>query len=145
MKYLGALLCKNGNAHPEVNQRLGMAQQELDALMKIWKHTNIRLDRKVELYYSCIVSKLLYGLQSIWLTKNLRKKVEGVHSSCLRKIAGIAHSYISHVSNKEIRCITACMPIQFTLLESQLLYFGKIARSLQHPGRSLYSWMGVTI
>ena len=41
---------------------IGMTKQELLAMERIWKHTNITSRQKNELYQSCVLSKLLNGL-----------------------------------------------------------------------------------
>ena len=77
---------------------------------------------------SCIVPKLLYGLHTAWLTKAQRRKLDGFHAKCLRKITGIEDAYFSRVSNKDVLTAANSYPLSAMLLEHQLSYFAKIFR-----------------
>ena len=120
IKYLGALVSKTGDINSELGRRIGYGKQELSALRTIWNQSNITLRRKVEIYQSCIVSKLLYGLQSLWLSKSQCKRLNGFYCACLRKISRIPHSFISHVTNAEVLQKTKMTPLANTLLQQQL-------------------------
>ena len=102
IKYLGALLHKSGQITAEIGCKIGIAKQEFRILERIWKHANISQRRKIELYKSLILSKFLYGLQTVWLSKVLRRRIDGFHCSCLRQILGIPHSYVSRVTNVQV-------------------------------------------
>jgi hypothetical protein len=80
---------------------------------------------------SCIVSKLLYGLQTAWLTKDQRNKLDGFHAKCIRKITGVAHSYWSRISNVEVLSRVNACALSNLLIEQQLIAFGKIFRKPQ--------------
>ena len=137
MRYLGALISTTGGYNAEICARLGMAKQEFLAMERIWKHTNITSRRKNELYQSCVLSKLLYGLQSIWLTKAQRCKLDGFHCRCLRRIFRIPSSYESRIPNCEVLNTANSIPLQHKLLKLQLQYYGNIMRNQRHPGRNL--------
>ena len=53
----------------------------------------------------------------------------------LRTICRIKHSMISHVSNEDVRQRSAQRPLSDTLLEHQMILFGKVARG--EPGDPL--------
>ena len=62
IKYLGALFSNTGRIDSELSRRLGMAAADFKAVKQIWNHSSIsRLD-KLQIYMTCVVSKLLYGL-----------------------------------------------------------------------------------
>ena len=77
---------------------------------------------------ACIWSKLGYGLQTAWLSKLQRRKLDGFQNRCLRRIIGILPSFYSRISNAEV--LRRCRTVKFShlLLEQQLLLLGKIAR-----------------
>ena len=137
MRYLGALLSDTGNIRSELGQRIGLARQEFHELARIWKHANISRHRKIELYTSCVVSKLLYALHSTWLSKQQRCKLNAFHCKCLRAILNIPHSYISRIRNEEVLRQASSMQLSNTLLKNQLTYFGKLARTPSHLNRDL--------
>ena len=100
--YLGALLDASGKIQSELHRRIGMASADFKVLSRIWNHSDLSRTSKVRIYMSCIVSKLLYGLQSAWLTKVQRAKLDGFHARCVREIAGIKHAYWSRASNFDV-------------------------------------------
>ena len=117
IKYLGAILHRTGRVDSEISSKLGMAKQEFRALSQIWSHANITKRRKLELYRSLVISKLLYGLQTVWLSKGLRQRIDAFHCSCIRRILGIAHSYISRVTNADVLRQGNAMPLSKILLQ----------------------------
>ena len=126
--YLGALVDSSGNIHSELNRRIGMASSDFKSLTKIWNHTNLTRAKKYRIYSACILSKLLYGLQTAWLTKLQRRRLDGFHARCIRKLAGIKHSFWSRVSNSEVLGLVDARPLSSYLLEHQLKYFGTLFR-----------------
>ena len=87
------------------------------------------MERKCEIFQSCITSKLLYGLSSAWLNAADSRRLDGFQARCLRKIARIKPSYISRVSNKAVLQKTKQQPYHVQLLRQQLYLFGKVASS----------------
>ena len=97
--YLGGMLCTNAAASPEVSRRIGEAKGAFEALQKCWSHANITRKRKIEIYNACVVSKLLYGLDTLWLLQNHLQRIDAFHVKCLRRILHIPCSYRSRISN----------------------------------------------
>ena len=100
--YLGSLLTTSGEVAPELSRRLGEAAACFKALSAVWKHANIPKKRKYRIFEACVVSKLLYGLESLWLLKAHLRKLDAFGTKCLRSIAGIPPSFFSRVSNKDV-------------------------------------------
>ena len=106
--------------------------------MRVWRHSNISRQRKRQIYEACVVSKLMYGIETVWLRKHERARLDAYHARCLRRIYGIASSYYSRVSNQEVLRIADSTPMSNTLLHRQLIYFGRVARmSPENPARQL--------
>ena len=137
LKHLGAVLENLGRIDPEIGSKLGTARQEFRALAQIWQHANISRRRKIQLYHSLILSKFMYGLQTIWLSKNLRQRIDAFHCQCLRRIMGIQHSYISRVSNATVLEQSGERSLSNQLLRQQLQFYGRIHRNELHPGHGL--------
>lgn len=93
IQYLGALISADGGIQSELNRRIGMASSDFKVLGVLWTHAGVSKKEKYQIFISCIVSKLLYGLQTSWLTKVQRSKLDGFQAKCVRKICGAAHSY----------------------------------------------------
>ena len=62
--YLGALIDAQGKPAHEVSQRIGECQQVFKKLQRVWKHTSISISCKLHVYYSCVVNKLLYTINT---------------------------------------------------------------------------------
>ena len=72
--YLGGLISIYGLGAPELGRRLGEGAHVFSQLAAVWKHANIPLMRKYRSFESCVLSNLLYCLDSLWiLTAGLRK------------------------------------------------------------------------
>ena len=130
LKYLGCLLDENGQLTGELKRRIAMARDDFNQLAKVWNHASVAVKTKSAVYQQCILSKLLYGLESAWLTKHDKKLLDSFHIRCLRKIYGISHSMISRVSNQFILHLYGTIPLSSLLLRRQLNLYGKIARLL---------------
>ena len=90
-----------------------------------------------QLYQSLILSKFLYGLQIVWLSKVMRQRVDALYCQGLRKILGIPHPYISRVSNATVLERAKSVSVSTLLLRQQMIFYGRIARNTQHPGNYL--------
>jgi len=130
--YLGSLLTACASAGPEVSRRLGEARCSFKALTKCWSHANVTLHWKVELYTSCIVSKLLYGLEALWLLQADVQRIDAFHCRCLRSICRIQPSYFSRVPNAFILHKTSQTPLSTTLAERQDKLYGYIVNLPDH-------------
>ena len=131
-QYLGALISADGCIQSEVNRRIGMAVVDFKVLAVLWTHSNVSKYDKYKIYLGCIVSKLLYGLQTAWLTKAQRTKLDGFHARCIRKIVGVQHSYWSRVTNVEVLSRVNAIQLSILLREQQLVLFAKIYRRPPH-------------
>ena len=129
LKYLGAHLAADGTITSELSQKLGQAECEFKALSRVWSHSKISRRFKYQIYVACVVQKLLYGLESAWINAAGRRKLNGFHARCLRRIVNVTPAFISHVSNAFVLQQLAAYPLSSILLERQMLYFGHVARS----------------
>ena len=92
----------DGKSLPKMKRRLREGRKALDVLSELWAHTGISRRRKAEIYKACVVSKVIYSMESLWLLSSEVKRLDAFHVACLRKISGIKHSYVSRVSNAEV-------------------------------------------
>ena len=92
--------------------------------------------RKVQIFDACISAKLLYGLHAACLNQAERRRLDGFHARCLRRILKIAPSYYSRVSNATVWMRSRTQRLSTRLLQQQMHYFGKLALSdAGHPCR----------
>ena len=126
--YLGSLLTANGDVNSELARRLGMAQGDFNRIHQVWCHSGLSLQEKYKVCISCIVSRLLHGLQVIWLDQAARNKLDAFHARSLRRILGIAPSFWSRISNKGVLDRIEAPKLSRILLEQQLGFLGTLAR-----------------
>ena len=107
MTYLGSLLSADGRSGPELDRRLGLAEQTFKDLRRVWGHANVSRSRKMFIYESFVLPRLMYSLHTAWLNKAEVKRLDGFHCRCLRRIFGIPPSFVSRVSNEDVLS-TAC-------------------------------------
>ena len=127
LMYLGATLQKEAHHGAELSRRIGLARKDFDSLSSVWSHAGISRERKCQIYNACIVSKLLYGVQTIWLNKGDRRRLDAFHCMCLRRCCGIPHSYISRIGNEEVLRVASDIPLSNRILGQQLLLFARYA------------------
>ena len=97
-------------------------------LQHVWRHSRLPRTEKHKIDMACVVSRLLYGLQTTVFDQAAQKKLDGFHAKCARKICGIAPSYYSRVSNVKVLEMLGATRLTALLLEQQLGFFGKLAR-----------------
>ena len=109
--------------------RLGAAWVEISGHLRLWRHANVSVKRKLEVFQSVITSKVMYALNSAWLNQTSRKRLDGFQAKCLRKILNIPHAFLSRVSNATVLERSGQLAYTQQLLKAQILLFGKIAQS----------------
>lgn len=128
MVYLGGLLHENGRAASEFSRRIGMCRGLFKKLTQVWSCARLSTQRRIEVFNALILSKLKYGLSTLWMGTAEQRRLDGFHAYCLRRILGIQAAFISRVSHAKVFEKAAQERVTKQLLKQQLLYFGKIAR-----------------
>jgi len=98
-------------------------------LAAVWKHANVPVKDKLQYFHALIVSRLIYGLSSMWLVVAQRRRLDGFYARCLRSILRIAPSFISRVSNVRVLRQAGVASFSDQLLQRQMIFLGKVARS----------------
>ena len=127
--YLGSVLAASASAIPELSRRLGEATGSFKSLESCWKHANITTDRKIGIYVACVVSKLMYCLDSLWLLQADRHRLDAFHTKCLRRILNIPCSYISRALNESVLKSARQDRVSVLLEHRQNVLFNKIVAS----------------
>ena len=127
--YLGSVLTASASAVPELSRRLGEASGCFKSLESCWKHANITTKRKTDIYIACVVSKLMYCLESLWLLQADRHRLDAFHAKCLRRILNIPCSYISRISNENVLNLAHQSRVSVLLEHRQNALYHKIATS----------------
>ena len=74
-----------GKPAPGVRRRLGEAKQVFQKLKRDRRHASLSAGKKLRVYKTCVVSKLLYNLSALWLT-----------DSQMKPTAFLSYSHIKH-------------------------------------------------
>ena len=82
MTYLGATIYSDGGFKRELNRRLGAAWAEYSKLERLWNHTALSKERKIQVYNAIVISRLLYGLSSAWLNVAEIRRLNGFQCRC---------------------------------------------------------------
>jgi hypothetical protein len=125
--YLGSQVAADGDVSSELARRLGMAQADFNRLRQVWCHSGLSTQERYTVYASCVTSRLLYGLQVLWLNQAARDKLDAFPARCLRRILGIAPSYWSRISNNDVLHRAGAQKLSRILLERQLGFLGTLA------------------
>ena len=113
--YLGGLISCDGKSETEVRRRVGEGRAAFKVFARLWCHANLTVYRKIEIFNACISSKVLYSLESLWLLKVDRARLDAFQCFCLRRILRIAPSFISRVSNVDVLSIGRQIPYSVSL------------------------------
>ena len=111
-----------------MGRRIGAAQQALNELEQAWKHSGISQRRKLYYFDACVVSNLMYVLQTCWLNEAELKRLDAAYCRMLRRVLNIPASYISRITNIEVYEKAHRYPARYILLERQLILYGCVCR-----------------
>ena len=117
----------DGKATTEVSRRLREAANTFKQLDQLWSRSSLGWKRKYKIYDSVVLSKLLYSLDSLWLLKADRARLDAFHCKSLRRILGIPSAYISRVSNASVLQKASAKPLSQMLLSSQKKLYNNMA------------------
>ena len=129
MLYLGGLISNDGRADSEISRRIGIAHSEFRKLRQVWSHANVPRFQKVKFFDAFVLSKLGYGLATACLTTAQRRRLDGFHVRCLRRILGIPAAFISRTPNAAVLASAKATPVTELILRRQLFLLRRIGRS----------------
>ena len=124
--YLGGLISCDGRCARELSRRIGEGHSVFKILDKLWAHSDINLTRKVLIFNACVLSKVLYSLESVWLLKADRMRLNAFQCYCMRRIFHIPPSFISRISNADVLGRAGVQPLSTLIENRQRQLFHKI-------------------
>ena len=133
--YLGGVISGDGRYDSELSRKIGAAAGDFKQLRSVWNHAKITKEKKLRYLDALVLSRLLYGVATLWLVTSQRRRLDGFYARCLRKVLSIPSACISRVSNAEVYSRAGVAPLSVQLLKKQLLLLGKAA--LSPPGHPL--------
>ena len=125
--YLGAMLSSDGRVDSELSRKLGAARGDFNQLQKLWGHGGIPRHEKVRFFDALVLSKLRYGLETVWLRTSQRRRVDGFVARCLRRVLSVPAAFVSRVSNATVYS-KACMALfSQQVVKHQMFFLRKVA------------------
>ena len=111
----------------KINLRISKAPGAFKKLQKrVWKPHSIKLNTKIEVYRTCVLSKLLYA-SSTWTCYRYQvRKLEQFHQRSLRSILSI--KWQDKVTNIEVLEKAQITSIECMLMKNQLRWLGHCSR-----------------
>ena len=108
----------------------------------VWSHANLSRRQKLISFRAFIMSKLQYGLSTVCLVKAQRRRLDGFHARCLRRILGVAPAFISRTSNKAVFESAGAKPITEQIANRRLIILRKAALSPEGGPLRRHVFMG---
>ena len=134
---LGFPLGAKGTNKKMVSNKISSLMYSMKKFKLIWQ-SKMKKKRKIQKYFSLVLSKATWGIHLLALGKTEFKKLEYYHVRCLRRILGIKASYISRVSNDTVLYDAGVPSIKTHIRMKQYKLLGHILRLPQgHPDRDV--------
>lgn len=92
--YLGASIHKDHNVRREVTRKIGSCFVTMKKLQIVWGNNQCPKKFRFQVFDAVLRSKLVYGLESVMLTKALENRLDTLQLKGLRKILGIKTTFI---------------------------------------------------
>ncbi|KAI0215988.1 hypothetical protein LSAT2_031965, partial [Lamellibrachia satsuma] len=114
--YLGSKITTDGDSAKDATARI----------RKIWKSKQLRLETKLRLYNSNVLSVLLYGSECWKLTAKLAHNLETFQNKCLRKILGVF--WPNTITNEELHRKTDATALATQIKKRRWRWLGHVCR-----------------
>ena len=89
---------------PEIHRRIGMDSSIMAAIDNVWKQSRLSQSTKLHVYWSCVLSVVLYGSETWTVLEADLRRLEAFHMRCQRRILGIRWN--DFVRNADITILT---------------------------------------
>ena len=120
------MIASDGSCEKEIKTRLGKANAVFGRLASIWKSKTLKLNIKIRLYESLVLSTLKYGSETWSMTVANNKKLEAAHHKWMRGITGI--TWEQRITNEEVRKRTGMGKMEQILRRNRLRWLGHVSR-----------------
>ena len=124
--YLGSKITTDGDSAKDAMARIRKASQTFATLKPIWKSKQLRLETKLRLYNSIVLSVLLYGSDCWKRTAKLAHKLETFQNRCLRKILGVF--WPNTITNEELHRKTDATSLATQIKKRRWRWLGHVCR-----------------
>ena len=142
--YLGSTLSRVVHIDDEVNARIAKASVAFGRLRgSIWDRSGIRLDTKLKVYRSIVLSTPLYACETWTVYQRHAKRLNHCHTSCLRKRLKI--KWQDRIPDTEVLKRAGMQSVHTLLKLAQLRWTGHVTRmpDKRLPKKILYGELQV--
>ena len=123
--YPGSTMSATNSLTDELDTHIGKAATVFGRLRKRdWENNNFSVALKVRVHEVCVVSTLLYGVESWPTYRHQEKRLSAFHMRNLRTILGIKRQ--NHVPNTEVLNTTKCLDLWSQLQKRRLCWAGQV-------------------
>ena len=102
VKYLGGTITSTTSRNTEMSSRMSTTLGTSKQLQVFWRKTHEAIGWTVQVYNAIIISQLIYGINTLNTTPEIKDILNAFHMCDLRYILDIDHRYNSHMSNKAV-------------------------------------------
>ena len=99
-KYLGVVVTDDGRCRTEVQKRIGMAKTSFNSMRKVLTNMNLGMKIRLRVLKCFVWSVLLYECEAWTLYKTMKRRIEAVEMSFLRRTLRLP--WTARITNK--RC-----------------------------------------
>lgn len=138
--YLGSTISKNVTIDDEVNARISKASCTFGRLYtNVWRRNGINLNTKLKVYRAAVLPVLLYACETWTIYSRHVRKLNHLHTTCLRKIMNI--KWQDKIPDTTVLDRADMHSIDTILMQSQLRWAGHLVRMPDYrlPKKILYS------
>ena len=125
--YLGSLLTWDNDCNKEIKRRIARATGAMAGFKTIWKSKHISTETKISIFWTCVLSVLLYACETWTLRRKDRVSLLTFEMKCYRRILHIR--WQQRITNVEVRRrVGNTKNIVQIIMERKLSLFGHICR-----------------
>lgn len=125
--YLGATISKDLSVNNEINKRIGKASTVMARLKRrVWENKKLTLNTKIRIYEACVLSTLLYSIETCSLYASQERRLNSFHLRCLRRIMSI--KWEDRISNSDVLNRAKSSSIHGILSQRRLRWLGHVYR-----------------
>ena len=137
-KYLGSTVQEDGGAEREVASRISAGWNSWRKVSGVLCDKKIPPKVKGKIHNTIVRPAMLYGLETVALTKCLLKKLEVTEMKMLRWSKGV--TLLDKVQNEDVRRAMAVGDLSVKLREGRLRWFGHVwRRDDQYVGKKVWN------
>ena len=122
----------------EIRSRIADAGRRAGKLQNVWKSKVYHLDTKVTLYYSLVVSVLLYGCETWVVLKSDWHALEAFHYRMLSRM--FRRQYDQHIKTEDLLKSCNCRSLKIIIAWRALKYWRKLQDGHNKAGNIVNSW-----